>query len=86
MTWSVRWDPDAVDDLMRLAPADAARVDRAVQDYALNGQGHVTRVAGEEDEGPHYRLYVFPRYVVRFVLDRTTQTLHVWRVLTRARP
>ena len=76
MTWTVRWDPAAVADLMQLDPPDAARVDRAVQDYAGTGRGNVTRVGGDDDDGPHFRLYVFPRYVVRFVLDRTTHTLH----------
>jgi hypothetical protein len=85
MTWAIRWGPQAVDDLLRLAPADAARVDRAVQDYANSGQGHVTRVSGEGDQGPHHRLYVFPRFVVRFIFDYTTHTIHVWRVVTRAR-
>ncbi len=85
MSWEIRWDPAAVDDLMRLPPADAVRVDSAVQGWAATGTGNVTRVAGEQDEGPHFRLYVFPKFVVRFVLDRATQTLHVWRVVTRAR-
>jgi hypothetical protein len=42
----------------------------------------VTRVSGD---GPHFRLDVFLRFVVRFVLDRTAQTLHVWRIVTRAK-
>jgi hypothetical protein len=83
MTWSVTWDPAAVADLMQLSPADAARVDRFVQEYAVTGRGNVARV--ETENGPHFRLYVFPRFVVRFVLDRTTRTLHVWRVLVRVR-
>jgi hypothetical protein len=85
MTWTIRWDPAAVADLMQLSPADSARVDGAVQDYAATGRGNVARVSGEEDDGPHFRLYVFPRYIVRFVLDRTAQTLHVWRIVTRAK-
>jgi hypothetical protein len=84
MTWHVRWDPAAIEDLMRLSPADAARVDRAVQEFAASGTGNVKRVEGTDEDGPHFRLYVFPKFIVRFVLDRATHTLHVWRVLTRA--
>jgi hypothetical protein len=83
MNWSVTWDPAAVADLMQLSPSDAARVDRVVQEYASTGRGNVTRI--ETEDGPHFRLYVFPRFLVRFVLDRTTETLHVWRVLIRVR-
>jgi hypothetical protein len=84
MTWSVTWDPAAVRDLMELSPSDATRVDRSVREYAATGRGNIARIETEDDE-PHFRLYVFPRYLPRFVLDSTTQTLHVWRVLTRVR-
>lgn len=75
---NIEWDPYAIEDWQRLSLEDAARVARAVQQWAHSGAGlvEVTEGAGV------YRLYV-DRYVVRFLVDSTTGTLHVVQIVRR---
>ena len=75
---NIEWDPYAIEDWQRLGLEDAARVARAVQQWAQSGAGlvEVTEGAGV------YRLYA-GRYVVRFLVDSTTDTMHVVQIVRR---
>jgi len=75
---NVEWDPYALDDWQRLSLEDAARVARAVQQWAETGAGLVEVTEG----GGVYRLYV-DRYVVRFLVDDAMDTMHVIQIVRR---
>jgi len=75
---NVEWDPYAIEDWQRLGLDDAARVARAVQQWAETGAGLVEVTEGQGV----YRLYV-DRYVVRFLVDSTTDTMHVVQIVRR---
>ncbi len=79
MSWSLEWETAAEEGLKRLPNWQAAaRVCRAMMDFAETGQGDVRRVGN----GQEYRLHV-GTYVVRFGMDAQTRTLNVWTVFRR---
>jgi mRNA-degrading endonuclease RelE of RelBE toxin-antitoxin system len=76
MRWNLEWEASAEACLKRLPTWQAAaRVARAMMDFAETGRGDV-RALGE---GQEFRLRV-GEYVVRFGADVSTRTLHVWTV------
>lgn len=79
----VEWDPYALDDWQRLELEDATAVARAAYAWAEDGTGVVEAAEG----GGVFRLHVDGRHVVAFLIDDTTDTMHVIRVHgPRARP
>jgi mRNA-degrading endonuclease RelE of RelBE toxin-antitoxin system len=78
MSWNLEWEAAAIEGL-KLLPSwqAAARVSRAMMDFAETGRGDVRRVGGNE-----YRLHV-GLHVVRFSMDAPTRTLNVWTVFTK---
>ncbi|MFT3767201.1 MAG: hypothetical protein QM820_17020 [Minicystis sp.] len=79
MSWSLEWEAAAEEALKRLPSWQAAaRVSRAVIEFAHTGQGDFRQVG----EGPEYRLYV-GAYVVRLGFDTRARIIHVWGVFPR---
>jgi hypothetical protein len=71
---NVEWDPRA-EDWRRLKLEDATFVARAVKDGSETGKGIVYAAGGGE-----YRLFVGDRLVVLFLIEDTTDTMHVIQV------
>ena len=79
MIWNLEWEAGAEEGLRRLPSWQvAARVCRAMMDFAETGRGDVRR-KGDEHE---YRLHVGP-YVARFGVDSATRTITVWTVFKK---
>jgi mRNA-degrading endonuclease RelE of RelBE toxin-antitoxin system len=72
---NVEWDAYAEQDWRRLSLGDAERVARAIQDWADTGAGLVDAAEG----GGVFRLYAGD-HVVAFLVDTTTDTMHVIQV------
>lgn len=72
---NVEWDPFAEEDWRRLDLDDARLVGHAVEIWADTFAG---TVEATESEGV-FRLYV-GRFVVRFLIDTSTDTMHVIQV------
>ena len=82
MSWSVRWHRLAERDFYNIPNWEtAARIDAAVQRLATTGEGPLRRM--ETEQGTEHRLLV-PPYLIRISRDRTTRTLHVWRIVRYA--
>jgi len=74
----IEWLPRAIEDLLRVPSIeDAARLDRAIQDYARAGTGFVRRVGGPE--GTELRLYVRGYYAA--ISLGPSDVVRVWRVI-----
>ncbi len=79
MIWEVEWHVSAEEALKRLPSWQvAARLCRAVRDFAEQGVGDVRRLG----DGQEFRLHV-GRYVVRFGVDSESQTIQVWTVFSK---
>jgi mRNA-degrading endonuclease RelE of RelBE toxin-antitoxin system len=79
MSWSLEWEASAEEGLKRLPDWHAAaRVSRAMMDFAETGRGDVRKVG----LGQELRLHVGP-YVVRFGMDAATRTISVWTVFRK---
>jgi len=70
----VEWTEDALDDWKRLSLGDARAVAEAVHRWATTGAGIVIAT-----EGGEYLLFV-GEYVVEFLVDTSTHTMHVCKV------
>jgi hypothetical protein len=70
----VQWWPHATLALLNMPRDQAISIDRAVQRLASTGEG----IAHASDEGVFF-LYV-GAYVVEFLFDDSTDTIHVVRV------
>lgn len=82
MSWNLEWEAGAEERLKHLPTWQvAARVSRAMMDFAETGRGDVRRVGS----GQEFRLHVGP-YVVRFGIDAATRTIRVWTVFQKDRP
>jgi mRNA-degrading endonuclease RelE of RelBE toxin-antitoxin system len=80
MSWSLEWETAAEEGLKHLPSWQAAaRVCRAMMDFAETGRGDVRRTGN----GQEYRLHV-GSYVVRFGVDASTRTINVWTVFQRS--
>lgn len=80
MSLATLWWPEAAEDLRALSSwRDAAWIDSEVQRYANDGVGDLRRVTLRS--GRSVFALVLPGYRVLMTFDRTTRTLHVWRVL-----
>jgi mRNA-degrading endonuclease RelE of RelBE toxin-antitoxin system len=78
MTYTVAWENSAIEALKRLPTWQAAaRVSRAVLDFARTGQGDVRRLG----EGREFRLHISP-HVVRLSIDTSAKLICVWGVFT----
>ena len=78
---AVVWSETVERDLARLQPQIGERIVGAIERYALNGAGDVTRLRGSTEE---YRLRVGD-WRVRFVDEPKRHRLIVLRVLPRGR-
>jgi mRNA-degrading endonuclease RelE of RelBE toxin-antitoxin system len=79
MIWNLEWETSAEEGLKRLPSWQvAARVCRAMMDFAETGRGDVRRVGS----GNEYRLHV-GAHVVRFGMSSSTRTLSVWTVFRK---
>ena len=79
MSWSLEWEAGAEEGLKHLPIWQAAaRVCRAMMDFAQIGRGDVRRVGS----GQEFRLHV-GSYVARFGMDASTRTIHVWTVFRK---
>lgn len=67
---NIGWSSGGLEALMRLDPLEAARVDRAVTEWATTGVGLVHAI-----DGGAFHLYV-SSYVV-FFFDDTMDVMHV---------
>jgi hypothetical protein len=72
---NVRYSDDAEDDWRRLKLEDAVAVARAVQSWAATGAGVVYAAGAGE-----FRLFVGELPVVVFLIEDTTDTMHVIQV------
>ena len=72
---NVRYSAAGEDDWRRLKLEDAVSVARAVQSWAATGSGVVYAAGAGE-----FRLFVGDRLVVVFLIDDTTDTMHVVQV------
>jgi mRNA-degrading endonuclease RelE of RelBE toxin-antitoxin system len=72
---NVEWDAYATDDWTRLEYEDAERVARAVDRWSKTGEGVVDAAEG----GGVFRLYT-GAHVVLFLIDTSTDTMHVVQV------
>jgi hypothetical protein len=80
MSLTTVWWPEASEDLRRLRSwVDAGWIDSEVQRYAEDGVGDLRRVILPSGRRG-YALFL-PGYRVVVSYDRTSRTLHVWRVL-----
>ena len=76
MTFTLAWEESAIACLKRLPSWQvAARVCRAMIDFAATGRGDVRRVGHSQE----FRLHVAP-YVVRFSVNAEERVLMVWTV------
>ena len=79
MTWKLEWEVGAEEGLKRISSWQAAaRVCRAMMDFAESGRGSVRRVGNTQE----FRLHV-DRYVVRFGVEIPTRTIRVWTVFRK---
>lgn len=82
----VRWDPYAQEDWQRLSLEDAERVAVAVRRWAESGVGLID----VDEAGRVYRLYVRAHakhlLVVLFVVEGSTDTMHVIQVRRAGSP
>jgi mRNA-degrading endonuclease RelE of RelBE toxin-antitoxin system len=79
MTWRLEWEAAAEEGLKHLQSWQAAaRVCRAMMDFAETGRGDVRRLGS----GQEFRLHVGP-YVARFGIDVSTRTINVWTVFRK---
>lgn len=79
MSWSLEWEAAAEEGLKHLPSWQAAaRVSRAMMDFAQTGRGDVRRLGN----GQEFRLHV-GSCVVRFGIDVPTRTINVWTVFRR---
>jgi mRNA-degrading endonuclease RelE of RelBE toxin-antitoxin system len=81
VTWQIEWSERAVKDARALDRQVWLRVARAINRLAETGHGDLIRLKGTDDE---LRLRV-GAWRVRLLLDHTTQTIKVERVLPRGR-
>lgn len=82
MSWAVRWDDEAVGELLDLAGSDRQQVRRIRQGigaFAKAGEGDVRKLQGRGDE---WRLRVGD-WRVFFTYDRGAQTLIILHVRRR---
>jgi mRNA-degrading endonuclease RelE of RelBE toxin-antitoxin system len=78
--WLICWSSEAARDLDRLDPNVADRVTAALDQFAIEGDGDVRRLAAIQP--PEYRLRV-GKWRVRFQIDYARETLYVMSVLLR---
>ena len=81
MSWQVEWTQRALREAERLDPATRVRIIRAIERLAETDQGDVKQLRGSPHE---WRLRVGD-WRVRFLFDRTTDTITILRVLPRGR-
>ena len=82
MSWQVRWEARAADDLRRLARRDrqtARRLGQAITRFAETDHGDLTKLAGGAEEG---RLRV-GTWRIRFRFDHQARAIVITRVLPR---
>jgi hypothetical protein len=85
---NVEWDEFALDDFSRLKYESAERVARAVAKWAETGEGIVVVVSDPSGddvdtrwaESGIFRLFVGDSHVVLFLINDTTNTMHVIQV------
>jgi hypothetical protein len=79
MIWNLEWEASAEEGLKHLPSWQAAaRVCRAMMDFAATGRGDVRQVGS----GQEFRLHV-GHYVARFGMDASTHTINVWTVFQK---
>ena len=81
MTWDILWSRPAERDLRRLDPVMIERIQDAINQLAVTGQGDVRPLQGRERQ---WRLRVGD-WRVLFTYDSATCTIQIIRVLPRGR-
>ena len=80
MKWLIRWSHEASRDIDRLDPDTADRMMRAIDRFAIEGEGDVRRLAAIDP--PEYRIRV-GKWRIRFRIDYEEKTLLVLHVRLR---
>jgi hypothetical protein len=77
MTWRVEWSAVSHADVRRISWHLAARICKAVLDYAESGAGFVERVTPGDPNALRIRVH---GAAARIRLDPETRTIFVWRI------